>query len=219
MIYSKILKVAKECLIIIATLILCNLALNNSYVRPTLPALSQSKEATSTADGTAMAMDNTHAWHIYKREHKLLLGISGHHFIEMRDENNNIISQIHGKAYDPTDKEIVEVAKSMSKNYKLKVIEYNGDKYSDKNINIGDIGIEVASDDKDTIINNWNKARECGKVINSKNIDYPKFGFKLVSETENSNSVAHTLIQCMGYKDENIGLFNPGEKSLLINVD
>jgi hypothetical protein len=98
-------------------------------------------------------------------------------------------------------------------------IEYNGDKYSDKNINIGDIGIEVASDDKDTIINNWNKARECGKVINSKNIDYPKFGFKLVSETENSNSVAHTLIQCMGYKDENIGLFNPGEKSLLINVN
>jgi hypothetical protein len=205
---SIIFKIIKESAIILATLLLCNLVLNNNYVRPTLDILNSQKEVASDT-----------SWHIYKREHKLLLGISGHHFIEMRDENNNIISQIHGKAYDPTDKEIVEVAKSMSKNYKLKVIEYNGDKYSDKNINIGDIGIEVASDDKDTIINNWNKARECGKVINSKNIDYPKFGFKLVSETENSNSVAHTLIQCMGYKDENIGLFNPGEKSLLINVN
>ena len=203
---SKIFKIIKESAIIIATLLLCNLVLNNNYVRPTLDILDSQKEVASDT-----------SWHIYKREHKLVLGISGHHFIELRDSNNNIISQIHGKAYDNITKEIVEVAKSFRKNYKLKVIEYNGDKYSDINLNIGDIGIEIAKGNEADMKASWTKAEECGKVINRESIDYPKFGFRLINETENSNSVAHTLINCMGYTDKSIGLFNPGEKSLLID--
>lgn len=207
---TRIFKIAKEILIIVTIVFISNLILNNKYVRPQINFQANSQELKSTGS------ENNKDWHIYKREHKLLLGISGHTFIELRDSDNNIISQLHGKAYDASTGELVEVARSFLKTYTLKVIEYSGDRYKEKNINIGNVGIEIAKGEQSSIMSSWDKAKSCGEKINSENINYPKFGFKIISETENSNSVAHTLIECMGYTDRDIGIFTPGEHSELI---
>lgn len=156
-------------------------------------------------------------WTIEKRERKLLLGLTGHTFLEMRDDNNNVVAQLHGFATDIRTGIKQDVGRTEYDH--LKVWEYEGDKYRSVNdINIGDVGIVLMRDDKEKILDVWSKARSCGAQINLLDIPYPPYGFRIFKETKNSNSVAHSLAVCSGMQDKEIGLFTPGEKSFLLST-
>ncbi len=219
----------KDIMVISLTMSLVYIALNNSYVRPSLQ-LSQGSSV----------------WSIDKREHKLLMGLSGHNYLELVDNNNKVISQIHGFAYDPINGEIVERATRSGYKLKVFVFDYNYYKVNDyylkennnKNIvkyntynennikisNANDIdmtlpGTELYSGDMSSTLVIWAKAKLCAAEIDNQDIDYPRYGFKIINETENSNSVAHSIANCSGLSDTPVGLLTPGSNTNLIRIN
>ena len=202
-------KLAKDILIICFCVFVVYILLNNGYVRPK-PSINKDTESIN--------------WHIYKREHKLLMGLTGHNYLELVDAQSKVRGQIHGFAYDESKDKIVERADKNG--YKLKAFAFDYDYYKFKSLGTDtpfsldlDIpGIDLYSEHRDSVIHIWNKAKLCAAAINNKDIDYPRYGFKLLSETENSNGVAHSVILCAGLSDINIGLITPGQYAELINV-
>lgn len=193
-------KIFKEIIIIIFFLILSIIILSNPLVRPTE---IESKNSLSK-----------NFWSISKREHKLVLGLTGHTFLELRDENNNVISQIHGLAADQYGN-YQEVGNN--KDYKLKVFVFDYDRYKiDKQKEIGNVSAQLVEGTQTEMRNYWEKAKVCGDEINQKDINYPILGFKIIGETDNSNSVTDTIVECMGLKNRDIGLFTPGRNNNLL---
>jgi hypothetical protein len=152
---------------------------------------------------------------IEKREHRLLMGLTGHTFLELRDENGNIVYQIHGLATNSSTGAWEEIGNAGTEY--LRAWEFDGDKYKTyRDLDIGRTGVEIVTGDKTHILEKWAKIRDCSLQINQKNIRYSRYGFNIFSETENSNSVAHTLILCAGLTDKSVGLFSPGSKTDLL---
>ena len=189
-------KVLKEIFILIFAFVFVYFVFNNNYVRPAL------KEGNKD-------------WSINKREHKLALGLSGHTFIELQNESGQVIGQIHGFAYDEKTADIVETATKGG--YKLKVFVFDYDYYLSRNKEGAKAGISLYKGSASSTKQLWDKAKICGAEIDSKNYDYPRYGFKIINETENSNSVAHSIINCIGLKDKNIGLITPGHNTDLLS--
>lgn len=152
---------------------------------------------------------------IEKREHRLLLGITGHTFLELRDENGKVLYQMHGLATDSKTGAWKEIG-NIGSEY-LRAWEFDGDKYKTyRDMDIGRTGTQIKIGTKIDILKDWGNIRSCALEINQKNIQYSRYGFNIFSETENSNSVAHTLIICAEMLDKNVGLFSPGSKTDLL---
>ncbi len=226
---EKLLKLLKDIVIIVGCVAISYFVLNNNYVRPHIVKnVSDFNSNTDTIDTKNNINHNSRDqsnWHIYKKEHKILMGISGHTFLELTNSKDETVEQIHGFAYDVVNNKMIESA--IKSGFKLKVFDFDYDfyKYNIKNnekIN-SDIdtssfsAIELISDNSTSTLEIWNKAKACGEIINQKDINYPRYGFKIISETENSNSVAHSIALCAGLTDTQIGLISPGARTLLIS--
>lgn len=189
---SRLFRIFKDSLRLVIVLALSYVALFNQYVRPYIK-------------------DNITDYKIIKREKMLLYGISGHTFVEIRDDKDNVIGQMHGF---PSDESGILKEIGDKSNYKLKVFELDYDRYSKDNYKIGYV---LFSGSKEEVMNKWENAKICAKQINDKDLYYPIWGFKIFSKTYNSNSVADTLISCMGLENKNIGLFTPGKNNNLLS--
>jgi hypothetical protein len=153
-------------------------------------------------------------WRIEKLQHPLMFGFAGHNYLVLRNANNEIEKEIHGLATDPITNTWKYIG--IKDTDLLKVWEFNGPRdYMAEKTYPGKIVFEGnAEETKKT----WSKALQCKEEINQKEIYYPPFGFKLKGETENSNSVAYTLLICMGFDSKHIGLITPGEKKNLLDT-
>lgn len=205
---EKLLKLLKDIFIIAAVGSLSYIALNNTYVRPHI-VVNTGGDNIDIND----SKNENNNWHIHKKEHKILMGISGHTFLELVNNKNETVEQIHGFAYDAINEKMVESA--IKSGFKLKVFNFDYDFYKDE-IGIDFPAIVLMTDKKEMIVDTWNKAKSCGEIINQKDINYPRYGFKIISETENSNSVAHSIAICAGLADSQIGLLSPGAKTILL---
>ena len=151
-------------------------------------------------------------WSIQIMQHPLVFGFTGHNYLVLRNQDNDIVSELHGLATDGiTGKWKYVGSKSTDI---LKVWEFNGPRYylAEKKYP-GKILIEGKLEDMKTL---WNMARGCEEPINEKKLQYPKLGVKFSGGTENSNSVAYTLSLCMGLDARHVGLLTPGDKTNLL---
>ncbi len=191
-----IIKILKDFFDIIFVLFICFLILFNPYVRP--------KQIVGYG-----------YWSIQKREHRLMLGLTGHTFIELRDKNDKVIAQLHGLATDKNTNKWKEIGNS-DDDY-LKVWEFDQDKYKEyRGLDIGRTSVNIITGNEKAMNKKWQELVLCGTEINKIEIKYPKYGFRIFSETENSNSVAHSLLLCGNLKDREIGLITPGKSTDLI---
>ena len=152
-------------------------------------------------------------WSIQIMQHPLYFGLAGHNYLALRNQNGDIINELHGLATDGTTGQWKYVGTKSSDI--LKVWEFNGPRYylAEKKFP-GKILTEGTLQDMKTL---WNMARGCEKPINEKKLPYPMLGVKLNGDTENSNSVAYTLSLCMGLDARHVGLLTPGEKTNLLS--
>lgn len=139
-------------------------------------------------------------------QHPLLLGVAGHNYLVLRDENNVIQKELHGLATNS----LTDTWKYYGTNAtdKLKVWEFDDPHYylAQK----GYSGIVLYKGTKDEVEVLWSKALLCKEEINDRNYAYPPYGVKVGGDTENSNSVAYTLTLCMGLDAKHLGLITPG---------
>ena len=141
----------------------------------------------------------------------IILGIAGHNYVVLRDNNNTIVDELHGLASDPTTGEWKTIGRS--KTDKLKVFEFNTSRYNTPQYFSAEkkyAGIALLKGDEQEVKNTWQKGIVCKDKINALDLPYPPYGVALGRETENSNSVAYTLTRCMLLDAEHLGLITPG---------
>ncbi|MEN9552338.1 MAG: hypothetical protein RI935_715 [Candidatus Parcubacteria bacterium] len=183
---SPVYGIIKDVLIVAVFFLAFYAATHNSHVRP---------HPTTTRGG----------WSIELHQKPLAFGLAGHNFLLLRDSNNTVITTLHGL---PTDK-TTGAWKYVGRNKEdiLQVFELREDDMRSKEKSYG---IALISGEEDDIKRRWSNAKECSYAINKKELPYPPFGFSLREDTKNSNSVAYTLVSCMGLHGKHIGLFTPG---------
>jgi len=153
------------------------------------------------------------AWSIQLMQHPLALGLAGHNYLVLREENDTIIHEFHGLATDSTTGEWKYIG--AEKTDVLVVWEFDGPKkyLAQKSFP----GILLSQGSKEEMTALWQRAGTCKDRINAKRFSYPPFGISFSQETENSNSVAYTLTRCMGVDIRHIGLITPGSRNDLLD--
>lgn len=145
-------------------------------------------------------------WTIEVHQRPLVLGITGHNFLVLRNALGEEEGELHGLATNPTTNYWKHVGTDSTDI--LRVWEFKDSRYG----MYGDTfpGEVIASGTADDMIALWNKGRSCADRINEKYIPYPPYGVRLRGTTENSNSVAYTLAKCMHITIDRMGLLTPG---------
>lgn len=146
------------------------------------------------------------SWSIELHQKPLVLGIAGHNYLVLRDDNGKILFTLHGLPTDEATGEWKYVGRS--KKDILKVWEFGAE--DGEGMQTGSYGVSLLKTNKEEALTRWVQAEECGKMIDVLSIPYPPFGVSLRKDTENSNSVAYTLASCMNLKTSHVGLFTPG---------
>lgn len=136
----------------------------------------------------------------------LILGLAGHNYLVLKNENNTIIKELHGLATDPKTGNWKYIGNEYTD--ELQVFEFDSPRYYVTQKNFA--GIVLYQGNKDNTFSLWNRALPCKEKINALKILYPPYGVKINGDTENSNSVSYTLMLCMGLGTEHLGLLTPG---------
>jgi hypothetical protein len=146
-------------------------------------------------------------------QYPLLLGIAGHNYLVLRNSQNNIVSELHGLATDVTTKKWKLIGIEQTDILQVWEFTHQDDFITKRTYP----GVMLFSGGKEDVEKTWGKTNSCKDIINQKNIPYPPLGFTLQKDTLNSNSVAYTLVFCMGLSTHHIGLLTPGETKNLLN--
>lgn len=153
-------------------------------------------------------------WSIELRQHRLLFGIAGHNYLVLRNQDGDIISELHGLATDPITKTWKYVGTRETD--QLKVWQFDSPRNYEANKKSP--GIVLKEGTKEETLTLWIKAEKCKKDINEKNLPYPPLGVAVRGDTENSNSVAYTLSLCIGADVTHIGWITPGSQKNLLDT-
>jgi hypothetical protein len=145
-------------------------------------------------------------WSIRLMQHPLIFGVAGHNFLTLCNGKGEIVKELHGLATDAETKEWKYVGTKDTDI--LQVFEFDGSKKYI--VSKGYAGTILFEGDETTTKDTWNKSASCKDIINNKSIHYPPYGVKVSGDTENSNSVAYTLMLCMGLDTKHLGLITPG---------
>lgn len=184
---SRIYGITKDIVIIFLFALLVYGATHNSIVRP--------KEIIPKG-----------SWSIELRQRPLVMGIAGHNYIALRNDAGNIVGQLHGLPMDTETGEWKYVGRK--KTDILRVFEFD-EKNNNTDLMLG-YGVILMTTNHEQVIAVWKKAQKCKDEINTLSLPYPPFGISLQDDTENSNSVAYTLLKCMNLDSPHLGLFTPG---------
>jgi hypothetical protein len=151
-------------------------------------------------------------WSIQLMQHPLIFGLAGHNYLALRDENGNVVEELHGLATDTYTKQWKYIGTKPTD--KLQVWEFDNGRYYLAGKNFP--GVIIDQGTQIDVLSLWSKALACKDSINQENISYPPYGVSFRSETTNSNSVAYTLAKCMGFDTRHIGIWTPGETMNLL---
>ncbi|WP_369939782.1 hypothetical protein [Xanthomonas medicagonis] len=136
-----------------------------------------------------------------------VLGIAGHAFWVLRDEQGKALAELHGLATDRQTGRPIPIGTD-ARRHALRAWHYAHD--ADYASSIGAEADStsyirpnqpsriVATGDKDDILARWNTAARAVPELNARDLDYPNYGFKLLGGTINSNSTFRTFGELMG---------------------
>ncbi len=148
----------------------------------------------------------TGVYTIQLRQYPLALGMAGHNYIVLKDEDGRVLRELHGLATDMSTQRWKSVG--IVPTDKLQVWEFSDPEDFMTESNYSGT-ILYRGEEKETL-SIWNKTDQCKEKINEMMLSYPPLGIKIGGSTINSNSVAYTLGICMGLHMGHIGLFTPG---------
>ncbi|MGX0954927.1 hypothetical protein AB7M18_001055 [Pseudomonas viridiflava] len=149
-----------------------------------------------------------------------ILGVAGHDFWVLRDEQGTALAELHGLATDrETGTALLvgtdetkhslrawhfphDAAYAASVGVKVTSTSYIDDSQQSNTIAIGD---------KDEILARWNTAVKAIPELNALDLNYPDYGFKVFGDTVNSNSAFRTFGELMSLPVEGFpGRIEPG---------
>lgn len=151
-------------------------------------------------------------WSIQFMQHPLLFGFAGHNYLALRNQQGDIVSELHGLATDIASGQWKYVGSRPTDI--LRVWEFENGRYlAGKNFP----GVILKEGTEEEVEALWEKALLCKDKINELSLLYPPYGISFKNETKNSNSVAYTLAKCMDLDSRHIGIWTPGSTMDLLH--
>jgi len=135
----------------------------------------------------------------------------GHNYVVLKDGYGNVVREIHGLAADvlgnwkaigwlPSDRLIVR--------------EFNYSPFG-----TAGPGVTVFSGSEAEAFAFWGRAQDAVVQLALKNFNYSQFGFDIFSPTENSNSIASSIMASMGFQEVSLGWrLTPGANNILLSA-
>lgn len=145
-----------------------------------------------------------------------------HNYLTLYDDNGNLVSEMHGLAFDPKEKRYVPVG---SPSDYLRFQEYPGGK---SGLYLPGQNEKVLLDRPgDDLSKEWETMRATGEKINRKNLMYNKAGSDMNGPRDwdapvpdvisgNSNSVNRTLLDSLRIPVPSMPLWTPGKENPLL---
>lgn len=134
-------------------------------------------------------------------------GRASHDFLVLRDEKGRAIAELHGLATDRETGKAIPVGDDESK-HSLRVWHFARDaEYADHMgvrpsksglLQDGQDHVTVLKADKQEVMARWNAAVAAKGQLNALDLDYPNYGFNILTDTVNSNAAYRTLSEIMG---------------------
>lgn len=158
-----------------------------------------------------------------------VVGVAGHNFWVLRDENERALAELHGLATNRETGRPFAIGVN-SDWYSLRVWELANDaKYAEaRGVDVANttyIGTDqpsktVLTADSDEVMARWNAAAKAKEPLNALNLDYPTLGVNVFKDTVNSNSTYRTLGEIMGVSvPEFPGRMQPGIDSRMVSPE
>ena len=141
-----------------------------------------------------------------------LRGIASHNFWTLRDDKNEIISQLHGLATDRKTNAFKPIGYF---NDRLGFYEFKTALNDPNFISVEQRLAIIFQDKKDEVLRRWNKAALQIESLNNRDLNYSPFGVFGFPIT-NSNSAYHLFAKLMGIPCYHFsGVLEPGIKNEL----
>lgn len=149
-----------------------------------------------------------------------VLGIAGHAFWVLRDEQGEALAELHGLATDRRTGTPIPIGTD-ARRHALRAWHYPHDADYACSVGAEVDGTSyirpnqpsriVATGDKAEILARWNVAVQAVPELNAQDLDYPSYGFKLFGSTVNSNSAYRSFGNLMGVQVNGFrGRIEPG---------
>ncbi len=145
-------------------------------------------------------------WSIQLMQQPLIFGIAGHNFLTLRDGKNTIVEELHGLPTDAETGTWKYIGTKATDHLYVWNFKNSNEYITQKNFS----GKILLKGNKETVLEAWNKGNACKEEINAQDLFYPPYGVNIRGDTENSNSIAYTLMLCMGLDTDHLGLITPG---------
>ena len=149
-----------------------------------------------------------------------VVGVASHDFWVLRDENGKALDELHGLATDRKTN-IPQPIGTDEEKHSLRIWNFphepgyansigakaTGLTYIDSN----QTHMTVLDAPKEEVLERWKAAVSAKEPLNGLDLNYPNYGFKVFSDTVNSNSAYRTLGEVMGVAVKDFpGVLEPG---------
>ncbi|HEX2827971.1 MAG TPA: hypothetical protein VHP37_16585 [Burkholderiales bacterium] len=139
-----------------------------------------------------------------------------HNFWVLKNANGHTLAELHGLAYDRVNKKVLPIG--TTKNHGLRVFAYAHDESYARasGLPMGSTRMYWKSRVKavyqgEDALARWNAALKAMPLLDGLDLDYPPFGFNVLSATVNSNSAYRTFGEIMGVPIPTFaGVLGPG---------
>lgn len=149
-----------------------------------------------------------------------VVGVASHDFWVLRDGQGKALAELHGLATERETNTPKAIGTDEDK-FSLRVWQLYADKsFAEERggslsrftyIADDQQHMTVLSAGKEEVMARWNAAAAAIKPLNAADLDYPNYGFKIFSDTVNSNSAYRTLGEVMGVAVKDFpGVLEPG---------
>jgi hypothetical protein len=149
-----------------------------------------------------------------------VVGVASHDFWVLRDPQGKALAELHGLATERETNTPKAIGTDEDK-FSLRIWQLYADKdFADERggslsrftyMSDDQQHMTVLSAGKEEVMARWNAAAAAIKPLNAADLDYPNYGFKVFSDTVNSNSAYRTLGEIMGVAVKDFpGVVEPG---------
>lgn len=165
-------------------------------------------------------------------------GVASHNYWVLRGPDGKDMAELHGLATDRQTHRAIPIGTD-EKKHSLRVWHFVHDKEfaaghgvkptRESYIQEGQQHNTVLTGSREEVLGRWNAAVAAKAPLNALDLNYPSYGFKVFSDTVNSNSAYRTLGEVMGVPVKDFGgviepgidnrMTTPGEIETLRNKD
>jgi len=167
---------------------------------------------------------STTTYLIEARSYRIALAWCHNFWVLKNASLGTAVAELHGLAYDRATRRILPIGTTRHHSLRVFVFAHDPDYAETLGLPVGRTGMFARSRARTVYaradsLTRWKAAVSAMPALNQLDLDYPPYGFNVLTATVNSNSVYRTLGEIMGVPVHAFRSFAPGLRSRITGHD